>query len=572
MNIISSIRNFKYEENYYLLLAMVFCIVLRLLTPQMIGFGGGDTIESWDMARRILFDEEYYIIHRTARFGTIIPIYITQVLFGTNPLVYYIAPAIASLIQTFFLFKIAFLIRGKVFAFITTIVYLSFPQMIRELSHPRVSVFATMFFLISFYYALKFYTESKSEEKGKNPRIADLLISGFNIFFMYMAKEDSLYFLPAIMLIVYLSRKKLTDVILLGILPFSLFITETLVYHFFTEFSYGRLSVITGKHFDSVPPLPEWFSLFDRFRGKNLRPYFRYPLILSIIAGLYFIMKKRYDENGNIKPIFFIAISLIIYLLLLTFLVKSIHPVIPLNTFRTRYMNIVISPMIIIIIYTVFEFFAFYYKKNAKIIVPLLLSGNFKKTIFMFMLVYTVITVLVFFAVYKKEAYRGTSYSFSEIHPFPLLFSYNKIITNSYYSGKAFAMLGVKENRERYEELVNTIDTWIKSGMFPEQACKKYGISLDDYYKYKNKYQETVAYDAEIYPERVFLYHGRSVSGLDSFEYTINGENLKFFYNRYLTGREKIIKNLAEGYEYPVITFPPFHVSIRKLRFVNGIK
>gem|GEM_PF-2482494 len=562
MNIINRIKNLNDEENYYLLLAMVFCLALRLFTPQMIGFGGGDTIESWDMARRLLFNEEYYIIHRTARFGTIIPIYITQVLFGTNPLVYYIAPAIASLIQTFFLFKIALLIRGKVFAFITTIVYLSFPQMIREFSHPRVSVFATMFFLISFYYALKFYTESTSEEKGKNPRIADLLVSGLNIFFMYMAKEDSLYFLPAIMLIVYLSRKKFTDVILLGILPFSLFIAETLVYHFFTEFSYGRLSVITGEHFDSVPPLPGWLSLFDRFRGKNLRPYFRYPLILSIIAGLYFIV-KRYDENGKIKPIFFVAVALIIYLVLLTFLVKSIHPVIPLNTFRTRYMNIVIPLMLIIIVYAVFELLAFYYKKTAKITVPSFLSGNLKKIIFMFMLVYTFITVLVFFAVYKKEAYRGTSYSFCEIHPFPLLFSYNKIITDSYYSGRAFAMLGVREKRERYEELVNTIDTWIKSGMPSEQACKKYGISVDDYYKYKNRYQETVTYDAETYPERVFLYHGRSVSGLDTFEYTINGENLKFFYNRYLTCREEIIKNLAGGYEYPLITFPPFHVSIK---------
>jgi len=570
MTFTDRIKRLNYGGNYYLILAVLFCIALRVLTPQMIGFGGGDAIESWDMARRILFNTDYYVIHRTARFGTVIPVYLTQLLLGIHPLVYYVAPAVASIIQTVFLYKTANLIRGRSFAFISTILYLSFPQTIRDMSHPRVSVFSIMFFLIAFYYALKFFMDSRSADVAEGPRRSDLIISGINIFFMYMSKEDSLYYLPAIMLMVYLSRKRLSDLIIFGILPFSMFICETCAYHFFTEFKYGRLSVITGKHFDTVTPLPSWLSLFDRFKGKNLRPYFRYPLFISMAGGIYLLIKKRYDDNNRLNPLVFVIISLFLYVFFMTFLVKSTHPVVPLNTFRTRYMNIIIPPMILIITYMAYGLCAvcyrpgFFIAKKNKLLTPFIKYG--KLSAFLILLIYTVMTVVIFFSVYKKEAYKSSTASYFELHPFKLIPEYYRQITGQYTSGKPFLIRGKIVADDRFAPVVDTIDEWIKSGIKLEDACTLYGITVEEYKKYKKKTDAHISFNAASYATRVFIHPDSTISGFESFDKKISGKLFRICYNKNLTGKEKIIKELErKGETFPELAHPPMSVFMTKL-------
>lgn len=563
MGIINRIRKLNYQENYYLLLAVGFCMALRILTPQMIGFGGEDAVESWDMARRILFHEDYYFIHRTARFGTIIPIYLTQLIFGINPLVYYLAPAIASVVQTVFLYRTAELIRGRSFAFICTILYLSFPQTIREMSHPRVSVFAAMFFLISFYYALKFYTNSRSAEADKKTANRDLLISGLNVFFMYMAKEDSLYFLPAIMLMVYLGRKKFLDLVIFGILPFSLFLAETFIYHYFTEFSRGRLSVVTGKHFETVTPLPSWLSLFDRFKGKNLRPYFRYPIIISLVGGLYILLKKRRDDKYSINPAVFIVISLFSYLFFMTFLVKSIHPIVPLNTFRTRYLNIIIPPMILIITYLAYDLASIVKMRITREKVREKVSGrlNIEKSALVILIIYTAITTVIFFHVYRKEAYKGIATSYLNIHPFLLVPDYYRIVTGQYDSGKPFLIKGVKVKDDRFSTVVETIEDWVRSGLSLNEACSRYGISTAKFAAYKRKTDEHITYNAEPYAKMIFAYPNSQASGFRTFDMTINGKQYRICYNSRLTTSDRLTKEIEkEKKVYPELVYPPMQV------------
>ncbi len=569
MNLIKRIQEFDYNEHYYLFLIIGFCISLRVLTPQIIGAGGGDAVESWGMARCLYFNADYFIIHRTARFGTIIPIYLTQLLFGTHPLVYYIAPAIASVIQIIFFFKIADILRGRIFAFVSSLIFLSFPQMIRDVSHPRVSVFSSMFFLISLYFALKFYMDCMdcTEEKTTDgPELKDLFISGFNVFLMYMAKEDSLYFLPALLLIIFISRKKFSDVVLFGILPFSLFLSETLFYYLFTDFKMGRLSVVTAKeHFDTITPICLWYSLFDRFRGENLRPYFRYPLIFSFIGGVYICLKHRYILNKRINPAVFIIISLFIYVLLMTFLVKSIHPLIPLNTFRTRYMNIIIPPMILIIMYTIFELNAAWKKPeffmNLRKIFPSSLSSYKKLFLLFFVIIYTIITAYTFFIVYKKSSYKGREISYAELHPFHLVNNYYRIINRQYNSGKPFIIREVKEEGKRFADFVKTIDDWIDSGMTVEQACKKCSITDKLYLSYQEKAEETITYPAEDYLTPIFLHPDNNISGLAHFALILRGKVYRFYYNSRLTDMKKIIREIKSGETvYPEIVDSPLEI------------
>ncbi len=574
MNTYSKIKEFDYDKNYYLFMIIGFCIALRIFTPQIIGVGGGDAVESWAVSRNLFFDADYFLIHRTARFGTIVPIFLTQGLFGTHPLVYYIAPAIASVIQTIFFFRIASLVSGQFFAFVCSLVFLSFPQMIRDVSHPRVSVFASMFFLISLYFALKFYMDSSKEDDKNNidkPQIRDLFISGINIFFMYMAKEDSLYFLPAIMLIVFMSRKRFSDLILFGIVPFSLFITETLLYHFLTNFKMGRLSIVTDKtHFDTVAPLASWSSLFDRFKGEHLRPYFRYPLLVSLFGGIYICIKKRMDERSRINPVFFIVISLFIYVFLLTFLIKSIHPIIPVNTFRTRYLNIIIPPMILIIMYTIYEACSLLsetgFPRNFLKKIPAIISVYRKSFLFLFILMYTSITVIIFYAVYKKDTYKGRNETYYQMHPFKLVYQYNNIINDQYNSGKAFIVQGEKSRNNRFDDVLKTIDEWIASGMTVKQACGKYGITTEQYSLYKASTEEIISYEAADYPTQIFLNPNIKVSGLQFFDKEVNGKFYRFFYNKNLTDKDKILDDLKKSQAvYPEIIYSPLEVVFTKI-------
>ncbi len=571
MNVIKKIKEFDYNKNYYLLLIILFCAALRILTPQIIGVGGGDAVESWAVSRNLFFDADYFLIHRTARFATIIPIYLTQALFGTHPLVYYIAPAVASIIQAVFFFKIASIIRGPFFAFVCSLIFLSFPQMIRDVSHPRVSVFASMFFLISLYYALKFYMDCSAADKENKPEIKDLFISGINIFFMYMAKEDSLYFLPAVMLIVFMSRKRFSDLVLFGIVPFSLFLSETLLYYLFTDFKMGRLSIITDKtHFDTVAPLYSWLSLFDRFKGEHLRPYFRYPLLISLIGGIYICIKKRKDENSRINPVFFIVVSLFTYVFLLTFLIKSIHPIIPVNTFRTRYLNIIIPPMILIIMYTLYDTGNLWSRIGSIINsvkkIPSILSVYRKTSSAVFLLLYAFITVSVFYAVYKNDNYKGRSENYFQLHPFKLVYEYNNIINTRYNSGMPFVVRGEKSRNNRFDDVLKTIDGWVESGLTLKQACAKYGITTELYNSYKAGTEDIISFESMDYPTQIFLNPNRKVSGLLFFDKEINGKFYRFFYNSHLTDKDKILEEMKKGPSlYPEIIYSPLEVKFTRI-------
>ncbi len=578
MNIISKLKKSDLKINYYLFLIIGFCIALRVLTPQIIGVGGDDAVESWGMGRRLFFNADYYFLHRTARFGTIIPVYLTQLLFGTHPIVYYIAPAAASVLQTIFFYKIADRIRGTSFAFVSSVVFLSFPQIIRDVSHPRVSVFSTMFFLAALYFALKFYIDCAPENGKKKPRTSDLIISGINIFFMYMSKEDSIYFVPVFLLIVYLGRKKFSDLVIFGIFPFTLFLSETLVYNMFTEFKLGRLSLLNSNHFDFVAPVSSLLSLFDRFRGEHLRPYFRYPLFISLAGGIYILTKRRYDKDSRTNPAVFIVLCLFTYVFLLSFLVKSIHPVIPFNTFRTRYLNIIIPPMIFVITYVIYDLSAFMKKHypvtDFTVKIPRGFADYAKPLTFIFLVVYTILTTQIFFNVYKKEIYKKRSGGYFQLHPFKLLHNYYSIITEQYSSGKPFIIRGaVVPFVDRFADILKTVDTGVRSGMTLEEACRSYKITTSQYYTYKAYSGIVVYYEAENVPSRIFLNPDPAVSGLSSFDVEIKERHYRFYYNSYLTGKEKIIHEWKKGLSvYPEIIYPPFEVKLTDLEYSDDVK
>ena len=100
------INAFLTAENRVLLLLVFFGLFFRFLTIANIETGG-DAAGVWFTAKELLYGLPYPLSHHSARFGMVIPVYLTQLVFGTHPVVYYIAPLVFFVLQMVFLYKIA---------------------------------------------------------------------------------------------------------------------------------------------------------------------------------------------------------------------------------------------------------------------------------------------------------------------------------------------------------------------------------------------------------------------------------------------------------------------------------
>ena len=117
-------------DTIILFLLIIFTILVRLLTLQMIGTGS-DEVWNWFSAKKLFYGFPYNSWnHHTARFGIIIPVFLVQKVFGTHPVVYYIPTLIMSILLTFFLYKIGTKVHSRRAAFFSCIFLILFPQMV----------------------------------------------------------------------------------------------------------------------------------------------------------------------------------------------------------------------------------------------------------------------------------------------------------------------------------------------------------------------------------------------------------------------------------------------------------
>ena len=125
------------DENKVLLLLVFFALFFRLLTITNIETGG-DAASVWFSAKRLIYGLPYPISHHSARFGMIIPVYLSQFIFGTHPVVYYMIPLTFFLLQVIFLYKIAARAYGINLAFLSSILLIFLPKMFSQIGRAHV--------------------------------------------------------------------------------------------------------------------------------------------------------------------------------------------------------------------------------------------------------------------------------------------------------------------------------------------------------------------------------------------------------------------------------------------------
>lgn len=451
----------RIRGNRELLIITGLAVVMRFAAPQGIMSGGEDVIDTWVSAKRILFGLDYHLIHNTVRFGTIIPVYLTQLFFGTSPVVYYIAPAVFQIMTTVVLFKISEMMMGRRFAAVICALFLVFPDTLIAGSHPRTSTFSMFFLVLALFFLFRFL---RSEKKIIN---ADLVVSGVSLFAMYLCNEVTVFFFPGIALVVFLSRKSIKPLFVLFGVFGLLFLCETAFYAAFTQYPFGRLQIATTKHLSesgNLVPVSSFMGLFGRFTPSNAS-YWSFLIPVFLLCSLYLLIFRKCREAG------YLALVGISFILFMTISVKSMHPVVPVVNFRVRYLSD-ITPVFILVFCGAFSVFIASVMKN--------FSPVFSRRLPVYASVVIVVAGMIINAVvYTKKNYGHSDYL--KVYPPVSVYRCYKLINDEYAAGVPVVVKGRYVHNRQAERIISLVREQIPGSATISEALIRANVTPETY-------------------------------------------------------------------------------------------
>ncbi|HPJ35126.1 MAG TPA: glycosyltransferase family 39 protein [Spirochaetota bacterium] len=462
------IKSFFSNENIVLFLLIFFGLFFRFLTMTNIETGG-DAASVWFAAKRIYYGLPYDISHHSARFGMIIPVYLSQVLFGTHPIVYYTTPLLFFVLQIIFIYKIAVRAYGVNLGYLSGILFVFSPKMFSHAIQVKPDGYCAAYILISFYLLFKFM-----DAQSKSASYKYIFLSAVFMFCAYMSKETSLFFLPGLAICILLMKKEFKYVFVFGAILFALFLGETSVYYFTMGLKLGRIEIVTGSHLSSgnLLALPSFWSLFTRYASLNVleKIYF----LTYLMATIYLIILLR--KEGLDKRIKLLLIMPFVFFVLLTFAVKSVNPFVPAMSFNPRHL-VPATPFMILVISCFFVSF-FDSSRIARWGRGLVEKG---KTVHLYagitsglslVCLLAILILLPLFPQASRDSFFGE-------HPIKATFEYYTILNNAYEKG--IPIIQEKIIAGRWKKPVDAVQSLMKKGLSQKKACEKAEVTEKDY-------------------------------------------------------------------------------------------
>jgi 4-amino-4-deoxy-L-arabinose transferase-like glycosyltransferase len=315
---------------------VAFTLIFRLLTLQMINVGP-DEIDYWYYAK-ILFSKIPYgeLNHRNIRWGIILPTFLIQRIFGTHPIIYIFGPIMLSCVQSYLTYDLGKRLFNRGTGILAVLMLTVFPYMIRTGSQIRPGIFSLTYLLAAFWVIVQNLDAFRTEKGWWGAVVAAAAL----VFCAYQTKITNLYFLPFFAVTVYsVAGKRLKPLAMFLVLLAAAYLVEHLLYFLGIGAPFGRLSIITATHLESsyAEDLERctFLGLFDRFSNKD------FPLVWKVVFLLYFVSAVflAFRWKGSDKRLWnrLVAVLVFSFTFLLTFAVKSIRPVIPMEAFHNRY-------------------------------------------------------------------------------------------------------------------------------------------------------------------------------------------------------------------------------------------
>jgi len=327
---------------------VAFTLIFRLLTMQMINVGP-DEIDYWYCAK-ILFSKIPYgeLNHRNIRWGIILPTFLIQRIFGTHPIVYIFGPVILSCLQSYFTYDLGKRLFNRGAGILAVLLLTTFPYMIRTGSQIRPGIFSLTYLLVAFWVIVRNLDAFQTEKGWRGSVIAAAAM----VFCAYQTKITNLYFLPFFAVTIYtIAAKRLKPLVMFLVLLAAAYLIEHLLYLFVTGAHCGRLSIITRTHLD--PGYIEEFEhntflgLFDRFNNTDFPLLWKLGFLFYFLASGFLAFRWKGDDKRLWNRLFLLLV--ISFTLFLTFAVKSIRPLVPLEPYQNRYFTPILPWMFLII-------------------------------------------------------------------------------------------------------------------------------------------------------------------------------------------------------------------------------
>lgn len=278
--------------------------------------------------------------HQDARFALYLPIYLVHFLFGDHPTLYYLFPVAVNLILLTLVFHVTRTTLGLRQAVAATIMAIFFPQLIRGGSqilpgiYESAAVMAVMYFLLA-----------PPKKLSSNTAVG---LAGVCLFIGYLSKIQVAFYGPGLALALWLHSKKLSRAIWFCAGYGILLVGETLLYLSTSSTPLSRINTLFPKTLNvnqyiqqHIPADFGFINLFDRY--LELPSYWLGLFIITTFAPIF--LWKR------LKPVVKIVyIAMISFLLIMTFGLRSIDPVVPIVHFEQRFLTGVIPLQLIILV------------------------------------------------------------------------------------------------------------------------------------------------------------------------------------------------------------------------------
>jgi hypothetical protein len=420
-----STKNNINTETMMLLLLFFFILFYKFITLRMFDIGG-DAINYWFAAKHLLYNIPYgELDHQTARFGFIIPIWISQLIFGTHPAVSLILPNLFLILHIFLIYTIGTHVHSRMVGFISALLFMFCPEIIRFGSQVLTESLGAPLVTASFYFLLKYHDNADNKKK----EMLYLSFSAFCLFWAYCAHETNIFFMPCFIMVMLLFKKNIKHICMYSAILFCLFLCETAIFYYYTGDIMARYHAITGHHFtlEKFVPISFW-GLFERYTKTHL--WWRIPFYIYLII-LYPVWKKG---NTLIKAIIMPGA---IFFLLMLFAVKSINPLIPALAYKESHLISALPFMIFVIAIFIVQAYTFVIKRYAKQKniqnEPVTGLQFYVQFVSIFCVVILIITASGKLPA-KIAPYYNNPLNISD-HKFIRFFTYNTLFNNAYNNG-----------------------------------------------------------------------------------------------------------------------------------------
>jgi hypothetical protein len=294
---------------------------------------GGDAIYKWNFVRQWFYKNDFRHAkwdHHMARFGVNAISYLVQCIAGRGPNAYFVSPIGAGVVQALFVYACGKRLSGRGAAVVSALMLIFFKDTARAASQILPEVFSGTYAIVAAYFYLR-YTDAQGRR-----RLAWLAALSIALFWDYLAKETSVFFIPGFAVALWLASERMStrarDIAILVAIFCAGLALETGIIRAFTEYPH-RFAMVVENHIpgENAYEAKHWWQLFVRYEKLEWSWKLCFYFFLAASIGVVGVAR-------NFRTTAFLAITFS-YFFFLTFLVRGINPILLWQAFRPRYLD-----------------------------------------------------------------------------------------------------------------------------------------------------------------------------------------------------------------------------------------